>query len=283
MRLVPPSCTFLAVSVPALSAAPTAIEAPLLSATVNVSAANEPITSTLPLFRFKVPTSTVPAAVTVPSLLLDELPTLSSFAVKEPVTATVPCCKSTLPAVIDPAASIVPVLLLMASPTVKSCVVVRSAPALTATVPSVAVILSTVKLPASTFIWLSDCRVTFAFKVPPLLSAAALPRVRVPALSLVLPTVTVLLEPVPFNSSLLPSPTSVSPVSLLIVTLASTVPLVLLKSRSLTPRSLLTPVAPSEEMPSPTFKVPVLTVPVTLVWTAPVGARSSTVALLSTG
>ena len=282
MRLVPPSCTFLAVSVPALSAAPTAIEAPLLSATVNVSAANAPVTSTLPLFRFKVPTSTVPAAVTVPSFL--DVPTLSSFAVKEPVTATVPCCKSTLPAVIDPAASIVPVLLLMASPTVKSCIVVRSAPALTATVPSVAVILSTVKLPASTVIWLSDCRVTFAFKVPPLLSAAALPRVRVPALplSLVLPTVTVLLEPVPFSSSLLPSPTSVSPVSLLIVTLASTVPLLLLKSRSLTPRSLLTPVAPSEELP-PTFKVPVLTVPVTLVWTAPVGARSSTVALLSTG
>ena len=281
MRLVPPSCTFLAVSVPALSAAPTAIEAPLLSATVNVSAANAPVTSTLPLFRFKVPTSTVPAAVTVPSFL--DVPTLSSFAVKEPVTATVPCCKSTLPAVIDPAASIVPVLLLMASPTVKSCIVVRSAPALTATVPSVAVILSTVKLPASTVIWLSDCRVTFAFKVPPLLSAAALPRVRVPALSLLLPTVTVLLEPVPFSSSLLPSPTSVSPVSLLIVTLASTVPLLLLKSRSLTPRSLLTPVAPSEEMSSPTFKVPVLTVPVTLVWTAPVGARSSTVALLSTG
>ena len=280
MRLAPPSFTSSAVSVPALSAAPTAILASL-SPTVNVFAVNEPVTSTLPLFRFKVPTSTVPAAVTVPSLL--DVPTLSSFAVKEPVTATVPCCKSTLPAVIDPAAYIVPVLLLMASPTVKSCVVVRFAPALTATVPSVAVILSTVNLPASTFIWLSDCRVTFAFKVPPLLSAAALPRVRVPALSLLLPTVTVLLEPVPFSSSLLPSPTSVSPVSLLIVTLASTVPLLLLKSRSLTPRSLLTPVAPSEELPSPTFKVPVLTVPVTLVWTAPVGARSSTVALLSTG
>ena len=201
MRLAPPSFTSSAVSVPALSAAPTAILASL-SPTVNVFAVNEPVTSTLPLFRFKVSTSTVPAALTVPSLL--DVPTLSSFAVKEPVTATVPCCKSTLPAVIDPAASIVPVLLLMASPTVKSCVVVRFAPALTATVPSVAVILSTVKLPASTVIWLSDCRVTFAFKVPPLLSAAALPRVRVPALplSLVLPTVTVLLEPVPFSSSL---------------------------------------------------------------------------------
>ena len=249
--LAPFNCTFLAVSVPAFSDVPTAMEAP--SDAFNSLAAREPLTATVPLFTVSLSTSTVPAACTAPAVLVSGLP-------------------------VD-----VPII---------SSVVFKAAPSLTATVPWDASILLTVKLPASTFIWLSACTFTSAFKVPPLLVTAVLPKVSVPAEppDSVLPTVTVFLELsllVPFSKLPLPSPTNVSPVSLLILTFAlSTVLPLPLKSRSLTPKLLFTvvPLSPVSGNPVPalpTFSVLSLTVPVTLVCTASVGAKSSTVALLS--